>query len=55
MDSRGCESTDTSFKESDLELLKGKYVERTTMIYVCENKVCQLPTTEIKQALKQIK
>ena len=44
-----------SFKDSDLELLEGKYVEGTTMIYVCENKVCQLPTTEIKQALKQIK
>ena len=44
-----------SFKESNLELLEGKYVEGTTMIYVCENKVCQLPTTEIKQALKQIK
>ena len=44
-----------SFKESNLELLEGKYVEGTTMIYVCENKVCQLPTAEIKQALKQIK
>ena len=44
-----------SFKDSNLELLEGKYVEGTTMIYVCENKVCQLPTTEIKQALKQIK
>ena len=44
-----------SFKESNLELLEGKYVEGTTMIYVCENKICQLPTTEIKQALKQIK
>ena len=43
-----------SFKESNLELLQGKYVEGTTMIYVCENKVCQLPTTKIKQALKQI-
>ena len=44
-----------SFKESNLELLEGKYMEGTTMIYVCENKVCQLPTAEIKQALKQIK
>tara|TARA_B100000767_G_scaffold41570_1_gene35236 strand:- start:1722 stop:3563 length:1842 start_codon:yes stop_codon:yes gene_type:complete len=43
-----------SFKESNLELLKGKHVEGMTMIYVCENKVCQLPTTKIKQALKQI-
>ena len=44
-----------SFKDSNLELLEGKYMEGTTMIYVCENKVCQLPTAEIKQALKQIK
>ena len=44
-----------SFKESDLELLKGKYVEETTMIYVCENKVCQLPTTNIMEAIKLIK
>ena len=44
-----------SFKESNLELLEEKYVEGTTMIYVCENKVCKIPTTEIKQALKQIK
>ena len=44
-----------SFKESDLELLKGKYVEGTTMIYVCENKVCQLPTTNIMEAMKLIK
>ena len=44
-----------SFKESDLELLKGKYVEGTTMIYVCENKVCQLPTTNIMEAIKLIK
>ena len=34
---------------------EGKYVKGATMIYVCENKVCQLPTTEIKQALKQIR
>ena len=44
-----------SFGESDLELLQGKYVEGTTMIYVCENKVCQLPTTNIMEAIKLIK
>ena len=38
-----------SFKDSNLELLEEKYVEGRTMIYVCENKVCQLPTTEFKQ------
>jgi len=44
-----------SFEESDLELLKGKYVEETTMIYVCENKVCQLPTNNVIKAIKLIK
>jgi len=44
-----------SFGESDLELLEGKYVEGTTMIYVCENKVCQLPTSDIMEAIKLIK
>ena len=44
-----------SFGESDLELLEGKYVEGTTMIYVCENKVCQMPTNKIMQAIKLLK
>ena len=43
------------FEKSDLELLEGKYVEGTTMIYVCENKVCQLPTNKIMQAIKLLK
>ena len=41
--------------KSDLNLLKGKFVEGSTMIYVCENKVCQLPTIKVMDALKQIK
>ncbi len=44
-----------SFGESNLELLEGKYVEGTTMIYVCENKVCQMPTNKIMQAIKLLK
>ena len=44
-----------SLKESNLELLEGKYVEGATMIYVCENKVCQLPTSDIMEAIKLIK
>ena len=43
------------FEKSDLELLEGKYVEGTTMIYVCENKVCQLPTANILKAKELMK
>ena len=38
-------------KESDLPLLKHKYVEGETMIYVCQNKTCKLPVTEVEKAL----
>ncbi|MBL6658399.1 MAG: thioredoxin domain-containing protein [Flavobacteriales bacterium] len=43
-----------STDESDLPLLKNKMVKEQTTIYVCQNKSCQLPTTEIKQALNLI-
>ena len=43
------------FGESNLELLKGKYVKGTTMIYVCENKACQLPTNNTVEAIKLLK
>ena len=38
--------------ESELPLLKYKYVEDATMIYVCQNKTCKLPVTEISEAEK---
>ena len=41
-------------KESDLPLLKNKYMEGETMIYVCQNKSCKLPVTEVTKALKLI-
>ena len=44
-----------STKESNMELLQEKYVQGSTIIYVCENKACQLPTTSIIKALKLIK
>ena len=43
------------FEKSDLKLLEGKFVEGNTMIYVCENKVCQMPTNKITQAIKLLK
>ena len=38
--------------EGELELLKGKLLEGETMIYVCQNKVCKLPVTEVDKALE---
>ena len=43
-----------SDKPSDLPLLKDRYVERQTNIYVCKNNSCLLPTQSVDDALKQI-
>lgn len=40
--------------EGSLELMKNKLIKGATTIYVCRNKACQLPVTEVKEALKQI-
>lgn len=40
--------------EGSLEFLQGKMVEGETMIYVCRNKVCKMPLTEMKEALELI-
>jgi uncharacterized protein YyaL (SSP411 family) len=44
-----------SFEKSEMELLQNKYVQGSTMIYVCENKVCQMPTTNIMKAQQLMK
>lgn len=41
--------------KSDMPLLKNKYVDGQTLIYICQDKVCYLPTTSIDKALKEIK
>jgi uncharacterized protein YyaL (SSP411 family) len=43
-----------SEKESELPLLKDRYFDEETLIYVCENKVCLRPTKTVAEALKQI-
>jgi len=40
--------------EGTLELLKGKSIAGQTTIYVCKNKTCQKPVTEINEALAQL-
>lgn len=42
-------------KEGNLTLLQNKLVEGKTIIYVCENKTCQLPVEKVEAAMKQIK
>jgi uncharacterized protein YyaL (SSP411 family) len=41
--------------ESHLPLLEYKYIPDKTMIYVCKNKVCKLPVTDIEKALELMK
>ena len=40
--------------EVPLEILKDRYTPGKTLIYVCENRACQLPVEETEKALKQI-
>ncbi|MEM6264026.1 MAG: thioredoxin domain-containing protein [Bacteroidota bacterium] len=38
--------------EGKLELLTNKLIKGQTTIYVCQNKICKLPATEVSKALK---
>ena len=40
--------------EGTLSLLESKLQDGQTTIYVCQNKVCKLPVTEVAEALKLI-
>ena len=44
-----------SEKEENLPLLENKYLEGSTMIYVCLNKTCRLPVRDVEAALKLLK
>ena len=41
--------------ESDLPLLQNRFLKGETRVYVCQNRVCQLPVQEISEALKLIR
>ncbi|PRX45693.1 thioredoxin domain-containing protein [Salegentibacter salegens] len=41
-------------QEGNLELLKGKFIEGQTTIYVCKDHVCKFPVTTAGEALQQI-
>ena len=40
--------------EGTLSLHESKLIEGQTTIFVCQNKVCKLPETKVKEALKKI-
>ena len=40
-----------STEDNDLPLLKNRYVEDETLIYVCVNKACKLPVSEVDSAI----
>lgn len=42
-------------ENENLPLLENKLMKNKTIIYVCENKVCRRPVTQVSQALKQLK
>lgn len=44
-----------STSENNLPLLKNRYVDDNTLIYVCVNKACKLPVTEVNDAISLIK
>ena len=41
-------------KNGTLEILKERFVEGKTLIFICENRVCQLPVEEVSEALNQL-
>tara|TARA_Y100001970_G_scaffold293165_1_gene438264 strand:- start:2016 stop:4067 length:2052 start_codon:yes stop_codon:yes gene_type:complete len=43
-----------STKESSLKLLEGKYKKGQNLIYVCQDKVCDAPTSDPHKAIEQI-
>jgi len=40
--------------ENDLPLMQNRYIPEKTMIYICQNNVCQLPVETVEGALKII-
>ncbi len=44
-----------STSENNLPLLENRYTPNNTLIYVCVNKVCQLPVSEVDKAIDLLK
>lgn len=44
-----------SVSESTMPLLENRFDDEETYIYVCQNRVCKLPVTDVKVAVEQLK
>ncbi|MEW4923586.1 thioredoxin domain-containing protein [Algibacter sp. 2305UL17-15] len=44
-----------STSENDMPLLENRYNPKETLIYVCVNKACKLPVSEVEKAIKLLK
>jgi len=44
-----------SIKDSNLPLLKGRYTDQETYIFVCENGACKLPEINAQKAITKLK
>ena len=44
-----------STKENSMPLLANRYLENVTFIYVCVNKTCKLPVSEVEKAVQLLK
>lgn len=40
--------------ESTIPFLEGRFINHSLFYYVCQNKTCHLPVTDLKEALKQL-
>ena len=43
-----------SKQQSSIPFLEGRFIENNLFFYVCQNKTCNLPVTDFKEALKQL-
>lgn len=43
-----------SIEESNLPLLKGKYLKDDTFVYLCKNKVCDAPVKDVKTIIQNL-
>ena len=50
-----CEYVESSTKNTPLPLLKNRYQKGKTMIYVCQQGVCKMPTEKVGEAVKNLK
>ena len=44
-----------SAESSEIPLLKNRYTEGETLIYICENRTCRRPVNSVKEALEMLK